>query len=199
MSDKNDSVNNTEREQFPTPRTDAVEVTLLRGQIALVDASDLERVQGFKWYAVRQGCCRRGKQYTYDTHIVCARINHRTTYLHRFLLDAPRGKVVDHVNGNPLDNRRANLRICERSQNNANSRVPSNSSSGYKGVGLYKPKSWTVAKWRAQIQKDGVKKVIGYFDSAEDAAKAYDEEAVRMFGEFAKTNASMRRAFEEGK
>lgn len=100
--------------------------------------------------------------------------------LHRLILNAPIGFQVDHINGNTLDNRTANLRVCTRSQNMANQK----SNKKYKGVHYDSRKK----KYRAQIcvnQKD-IK--IGYFDREELAGLAYDVFAIQYFGRFAKTN-----------
>lgn len=95
-------------------------------------------------------------------------------------MNPPEGLVVDHINGNKLDNRRSNLRICTQSQN-LNGR---NTNKGYIGV------SWDKfrGKWKANIGKDYQKIFLGRFDTAEEAARVYDEKAVELFGEFARLN-----------
>lgn len=94
--------------------------------------------------------------------------------------------VVDHINGNPLDNRRCNLRICTQSENSANKKMYNNKSSVYKGVSWYK----TYNKWRCSIGFKRQLIFIGYYDNEEDAAKAYDEKAKELFGEYALLNFS---------
>lgn len=91
---------------------------------------------------------------------------------------------LDHKNRNRADNRIENLRKCDDARNAKNAGIRKTNRSGYKGV------SWKtqVSKWVVQIQVDGVKKHVGYFTSEIDAAKAYDVEARRYFGEFAVTN-----------
>lgn len=96
------------------------------------------------------------------------------------------GFVVDHINRNPIDDRFVNLRVCEQRNNIKNRSLNTNNSSGFKGVSLSKS-----GKWVAQIQVDKVPIVIGYYQHREDAAVAYDEYALRNFGEYASTNKSM--------
>ena len=88
-------------------------------------------------------------------------------------------KVVDHVDNDPLNNRIRNLRAATISQNNANTGKKATNSSGYKGVSLQKE------RWIASINKDGKRIYVGAFDTAEEAHKAYQLAAMKIFGEFA--------------
>ena len=103
-------------------------------------------------------------------------------WLHRFILKAPPRLVVDHINNNPLDNRRCNIRLCTQSENKQNSQVARTSKTGFKGV--------TVCgdSFKASITLRGKNRILGYFPGADLAAKVYDLAAVDFFGEFAKTN-----------
>jgi len=104
--------------------------------------------------------------------------------LHRLLTKAPEEAVVDHINGDPSDNRRCNLRITTQSGNLRNSRLRSDSTTGYKGVSLDKRDGM----YRAYINYKGKQISLGYYDTPEEAAAAYDKAAVFYFGEFARTN-----------
>jgi hypothetical protein len=155
------------------------EVRLSQGKVAIVDDEDFESVNQFKWYAHRDG----NTFYAYR----CFRLNgvrHKVS-MHQFIF----GEVnVDHKNLDGLDNRRLNLRRATKSQNGMNRQKDSRLlSSKFKGVYWHTK----AARWRAQIgsgQKSHEKQYLGSFKSEEEAARAYDEAAQRLFGEFAHLN-----------
>lgn len=161
-----------------TDMTDSTfcEVPLTQGQVAFVDAQDANRVGRHKWTAL----IRPGRSaYAFTTKCV------RTIYLHRFVTNAPIGMDVDHINGNGLDCRRENLRVCTHGENQRNyGKTSSPTSSRYKGV------HWcnTREKWTARIKSNRKGKTLGRFDNEDDAARAYDAAALRLFGEFARLN-----------
>lgn len=107
-----------------------------------------------------------------------------TKSLHRIITQASPGEHVDHINGDRLDNRRVNLRICTHRQNRANSKIYSNNRTGYKGVGWVKDKS----KFRARIKVNYKEISLGLYDSKEEAALAYNKAALKYFGKYAKLN-----------
>jgi hypothetical protein len=90
--------------------------------------------------------------------------------------------MIDHINGNTLDNQRHNLRACSNKENMRNRGMASHNSSGFKGV------SWLEGKWSAYIGENGKKIHLGLFKTREDAARRYNKEALKRFGEFAKLN-----------
>ena len=100
--------------------------------------------------------------------------------LHRIIMDAPDDKMVDHINGNPLDNRRENLRLCSNQENNRNKGKKSDNTSGFKGV------SWSkqTGKWLANITVDGKSKYLGYFDDKLKAYEAYCTACEKYHGDF---------------
>lgn len=104
--------------------------------------------------------------------------------LHRILIGAFPGEVVDHINGDTLDNRLRNLRICTNAENARNSRKRAGSGSQFKGVTRIKGTN----RWRAQIMVNGQKRNLGSFRDEESAAKCYDAKARELHGEFAKCN-----------
>jgi AP2 domain/HNH endonuclease len=150
---------------------------LSNGSVALIDAIDYESVSQYTWYATKTRAT--GKLYAATHYSV-----NRVIYMHRFITGASEHEDVDHVNHDGLDNTRANLRKCTRTQNNANARKLAPASSQFKGV------TWDAArsKWKAQIALNHLKINVGRFDSELEAATAYDAAAKRYFGEFANVN-----------
>jgi hypothetical protein len=113
------------------------------------------------------------------------KIENKFELLHRYLLGITDPKIcVDHKNGNTLDNRRKNIRTCSQRENSRNSKVPCNSTTGFKGVSYKK----THGKYRAYIFVDKKQKSLGYYDNPIDAATAYNNAAKLYFGEFARLN-----------
>jgi len=110
----------------------------------------------------------------------------RTKAAHRLVMGLQKGDgfEVDHINHNGLDNRRSNLRVCSKKQNQLNRRPDSGSTSEFKGVHWSKTRN----KWYARIHLNGNDKHIGVFISEIDAARAYDRYAAEHFGEFAYLN-----------
>ena len=104
--------------------------------------------------------------------------------MHRLILDAPHHLDVDHVNGNGLDNRRCNIRLCTRAQNQVNAQKRRGCSSQYKGVDYRKDRN----KWRASITINQQFKSLGHFNDETEAARAYNDAAVKYWGEFVRLN-----------
>lgn len=143
-------------------------ITLSNGIKVLVDAEDYPRVSQLNWNFSKAGtgyAISRGK---------------KGVLMHRLILDAPKGVSVDHINGNTLDNRKINLRLCSHAENMANRKLHKNNTSGYKGVYFDKATS----KWCAEIKKNGVKIRIGRYQSILEAALAYEDKARQLFGLF---------------
>lgn len=115
---------------------------------------------------------------------VRARVDGKNIRLHRFLLEASEGEVVDHINHDVLDNRRGNLRLCTQKQNMMNTVTPVNNSSGVKGVSFCK----TTSKWKAYITIDNKQKHLGRYQNKEDAVKARKKAEEDYFGEFSYDN-----------
>lgn len=158
-------------------------IKLTQNQYALVDSSDFEALSLFNWYAKWDEKTRsfyagrnvRSKDGKYHGHSIT---------MHKQIISTQKGKLVDHINHNTLDNRKENLRVVSYAQNLYNMRTPKDNTSGYKGV------SWDKAteKWIAYIRKHGILKYLGRFLKVEEAASAYNTAAEKFFGEYALIN-----------
>lgn len=154
------------------------EIQLSQGKVALVDDSDFELLSQWNWCLSNGYAVRRGRK---SDGTLCR----RNIQMHRQILGITDSKVeVDHINHTKLDNRKGNIRVCTGSENHSNSELRKDSSSGYKGVSFDKSK----AKWLSQIKKDGVNYCLGHFRTKEQSALAYNQAALRYFGEFALLN-----------
>ena len=151
-------------------------IALSQGKFAIVDADDYEQLAQFKWYALKDS--------KNDTFYAYRQEKRKGILMHRQILSAPAEMLCDHINHNGLDNRRANIRLCTNAQNQHNQRPHTGCSSCYKGVCWNQNKT----KWQAYIRLNNRKYHLGCFDYEIDAALAYDDKAVELFGEFACLN-----------
>ncbi len=140
------------------------------GHYALVDDADYAHLRQFRWHRSTNG---------YAMGSVKRSGQRQKVYMHRYLMDAQPGDIVDHIDGNKLNNTRANLRIVSNAQNQWNRRPQANAT-GYKGVTWHKRKQ----KYHARIQVNGQRYSLGYFDTARAAAEAYNAAAKLHFGEY---------------
>jgi len=152
-------------------------IRLTNGKETIIDSSDWIKVKDFNW-----GYGFGGSGYA-GTNIG-GRKNHKQLLLHRFIMDTPKGMVTDHINGNKLDNRRKNLRICTQAENSMNCRKNIIKSSKYKGVSWFKRDKC----WRAYINLNRRQIHIGYFTKETDAVKAYNKQAIKVHKTFANLN-----------
>lgn len=151
-------------------------IPLTQGKFAVVDDEDYEKVSCWNWYYVTG----KGWKTGYAVRNEYSDGGQRQIRMHRVILNVPEGVEVDHRDLDGLNNRKRNLRVATRAQNNTNQGLRKDSKSGFKGV------SWDQGgKWRARIR--GLQQ-IGMFDSPIEAARAYDSTARAVFGEFARTN-----------
>ena len=160
-------------------------INLTQGKVALVDDEDFEYLNQWKWYA-----CRSGDSLFYALRWVLSNNKRTRLWMHRLLNNTPADIETDHINGNGLDNRKENLRNSSRSQNVMNTEKRKDNKSGYKGViiNISHHKNKMYKYIRAQININQKQVSLGNFKTLEDAAKAYNEAALKYHGEFAKLN-----------
>jgi hypothetical protein len=155
--------------------TEHITISVHPGMKVLIDAADADLVASYCWYAFR---VRR-------VWYVASDDKGYRIYLHRLLMNAPEGMEVDHINGDGLDNRRCNLRVCTHEQNLANQRHQLRATySPYKGVTWCK----RTKRWRAQIKAHQQHVNLGTFTNERDAAIAYNRAAREAWGEYARLN-----------
>lgn len=159
------------------------EIPLNKGYVAVVDAVDFEALSVFSWRSADDG------------HNVYARRSVRENgrschvHMHRQILGLGSGTpLVDHIDGDGLNNRRENLRTATRAQNTRNRKLPATNTSGFKGVQVNRHCKRTGKPWLATVKFEGKCHSMGPFETVEAAAAAYDAKAVELFGEFARLN-----------
>jgi hypothetical protein len=166
-----------------------MEIQLNDGLIAIIDDGDWPKVSQHKWFAGTPN--KQGNRYVraYDKSKYVPKLRkQKFISLHRLIMDAyDRSILVDHINHDTLDNRRSNLRLATQQENQRNRKCAAkNSSSKY--IGVFKREFKTKTSWRAGIKYNKKMLWLGHFDREEDASKAYNEAALKYFGEFASLN-----------
>lgn len=150
---------------------------------AIVDDADFEYLNQWKWKLT-------GGRATRNQHIGTVgnwregKRKDKAVLMHRVIMGEPIDMEIDHINGNPLDNRKVNLRACTHQENRANTKRPVNNTSGYKGVYWHKQRS----RWCTQITFMNKTYTLALFENPEEAAKEYDHVAKQLFGKYAKLN-----------
>lgn len=131
----------------------------------LIDLDDIDKVKDYKWSLLSNGYV------AYKS---------KKIRLHRFITDCPDNMVVDHINHNPLDNRKCNLRICTQQENMMNQSINSKNTSGITGVVWNKQKN----RWMAQIMCNKKNINLGLFNTKEEAIEARKQAELEYFGEY---------------
>lgn len=161
---------------------DVVEIQLSQyDKTTIFDREDLDIVESYSNWAAKPIKKYKGKfQAVHTRRISDKKCEH--IILHRLIMEAPKGMQVDHINGDSLDNRKSNLRLCTDSQNKGNRGLNSNNTSGYMGVCKYKD------RWKVQVCHENKTYYLGLFDDKDEAARAYNKKKLELFGEFARIN-----------
>jgi len=149
-------------------------IQLTQGKYALVDNSDFEWLNQWKWHYLNIGYAAR-RDYSNGGKYV---------YMHRLITGVPGTQQSDHINHNKLDNRRENLRLATKSQNMANTLPRKTNTSGFKGVSWDKSRN----KWAVEITVNYKNIHLGRYTDIKQAAQAYNEAAQKHFGSFARLN-----------
>ena len=156
-------------------------IKLTQGKFAQVDDEDFKTLNKVKWRALKSGKNTYAYRMRYDTKRLYG------VLMHRFLMGltgVDKDKKVDHIDHNPLNNQKCNLRICTSSQNNRNRTASKNKTSKYLGVSFRK----NDGRWQSEITSNYKYKRIGCYKTEQEAALAYNRAAIEIHGEFANLN-----------
>jgi len=154
------------------------EIQITQNRVVSVSDEDYKEISQYSWsYSASTGyAVRKGRKNCTEP---------RTVHMHRVIMNAKANQQVDHINGNKLDNRRSNLRFATVQKNAFNRKKPKvRCTSQYKGV----LKRKNASKWEARIKLNNKAIYLGRFVNEKDAARAYNEAALKYFGEFARCN-----------
>ncbi len=145
-------------------------IQLTQNKYTIVDDEDYKYLNQFNWYAHNKS----------EYWTALRMYKRKLILMHRIIMNCPKNKIIDHINGNSLDNRKENLRICTQSQNISNSKLSKRNKSGFKGVYQTKNKK----KWLSLISINSKTKNLGLFSNKLEAKDAYTKAAKEYFGEF---------------
>lgn len=154
-------------------------IQLSQDKVALVDDEDFERLNQVNWVAHKE----RNTWYAIGHKKVGLR-NYKNTKMHRVIMNALDGEQIDHKDCNGLNNQKSNLRFCTNTENLRNARKRKGCISKLKGVSYHKQNN----RWRATINMDQKQISLGCYGTQQEAARAYNQAATELFGDFARLN-----------
>jgi hypothetical protein len=154
------------------------EIKLTQGKLALVDDANYEWLNQWNWYY------QKGYKTGYAYRNIGTPPHRKHIQMHRLIMQTPPEMEVDHIDLDGLNNQRHNLRNCFHAHNAMNCKRYRNNTSGYKGVYWFK----RAHVWVARITFNQKMLFLGYFHNPKEAAKAYDQKAIELFGEYARIN-----------
>jgi hypothetical protein len=157
------------------------EIKLTQDLIALVDDEDFNLINQHKWRGL---VSPNGNTFYAVRKITLGYKKYSTELMHRIILKAGIKELIDHRDGNGLNNQKSNLRLCTHRQNMRNQKPRKGGKSRFKGVSYQSQSN----KWRSGIFVEGKQKSLGCYDKEEDAALAYNKAAIEFFGSFAYLN-----------
>lgn len=149
---------------------DYAEVILTKGQVAIIDIEDADFIGQWNWCAY----------WCVDRYYAKRGSTGKTVKMHRIIAKAPKNMHVDHIDGDPLNNRKENLRLVSQAENNRNNKMRGCNTSGYKGVCWHK----ATQKYIARIGVNGKKVHLGVFDDAKVAYRAYCQASEKYHGKY---------------
>jgi hypothetical protein len=150
------------------------EIILSGGYVAIVDDEDFEYINQFKWH-YRNGYAQSSIKQNDGSY--------KNIRMHRLIMNAEKGILVDHHDGNKLNNQKSNLRLCNDNQNQHNRKSNKNSSSIHKGVSKMED-----GRFRVRINSNGKSYFLGLYEDENIASNTYNHKALELHGEFAKLN-----------
>lgn len=158
------------------------QIPLTQGKFTLVDEEDFEYLNQWKWYPKKHGNTFYAIRNGYSKKREGGDGSYSVKLIHTLILPPKTGVIIDHIDGNGLNNSRSNLRYATHQQNVQNKTKRKNSLTGYKGVIFIKHRN----KFEARIFHNKKSVFLGQYDTAQEASEAYKKAAIEFFGEFAK-------------
>lgn len=157
------------------------------GRVCLLDEEDLPLVIKYRWHLRRQKNKKRGHDDAIEYPVFKNSDHKKAIVMYHLIMPIQPGQVIDHINGNRMDNRKSNMRVCSQRENSKNNGISRNNKSGYKGV--FRDKRYKNREvWLFSLKNDDKTIDVTGFASPEEAAKAYDAKAIELHGPYARLN-----------